>query len=435
MKRAIIFSFICVLALLSGCARKTREITDRTLLPAGASLCGVNLSRVRMGSATAAIEQKLGEPQITLLLPGNSVHFRGSELGLRYDVRSALTALCQGEPCDGVALAADRTLLEARLSRFAEGYRTPPTNASVEINRLASEPFSYTDAVAGTAVDLPLLIQKILCATAAGDAGSIVVEVPLRTLDPEVTLADIQKYRQPIASYSTSFAKSPLNAKNRVHNLKKAAAAIHGTVLAPGEEFNCNAVLGDRNKENGWLEAAAIRNGSYVDEYGGGVCQVSSTLFNAVLMADLTVTERKPHSWPMGYIGIGRDATISTGGKNFRFVNSTEHEIVIGASVDEQTHTLTCTLYGMPPADGHTIRIVSEQTGSLEDVPEEYVLDESLPYNTRVTEREARRGKTSRTFKEYYDASGALIERIVAFEDVYRSIPARVSVSTDIYYS
>lgn len=137
----------------------------------------------------------------------------------------------------------------------------------------------------------------------------------------------------------------------------------------------------------------------------------------------------------MGYIGIGRDATISTGGKNFRFVNSTEHEIVIGASVDEQTHTLTCTLYGMPPADGHTIRIVSEQTGSLEDVPEEYVLDESLPYNTRVIEREARRGKTSRTFKEYYDASGALIERIVAFEDVYRSIPARVSVSTDIYYS
>ena len=269
----MIFSFICVLALLSGCARKAREITDRTLLPAGASLCGVNLARVRMGSATAAIEQKLGEPQITLLLPGNSVHFRGSELGLRYDVRSALTALCQGEPCDGVALAADRTLFEARLSRFAEGYRTPPTNASVEINRLASEPFSYTDAVAGTAVDLPLLIQKILCATAAGDAGSIVVEVPLRTLEPEVTLADIQKYRQPIASYSTSFAKSPLNAKNRVHNLKKAAAAIHGTVLAPGEEFNCNAVLGDRNKENGWLEAAAIRNGSYVDEYGGGVAR------------------------------------------------------------------------------------------------------------------------------------------------------------------
>lgn len=69
-----------------------------------------------------------------------------------------------------------------------------------------------------------------------------------------------------------------------------------------------NAILGPRNAENGWKEATGIRDAVYVQEYGGGVCQVSSTLYNAVLMADLTVTDRTHHSWPLGYVDIGRDA-------------------------------------------------------------------------------------------------------------------------------
>ncbi|MDD6888326.1 MAG: VanW family protein, partial [bacterium] len=226
----------------------------------------------------------------------------------------------------------------------------------------------------------------------------------------------------------------PQNAADRVFNIRKAAAAIDGVILAPDAAFDCNAVLGDRNEENGWRMAAGIRGGQYVQEYGGGVCQVSSTLFNAVMMADLPITERHPHSWPMSYVDIGRDATISTGGKNFCFVNSTGAPLTLSASVDGEGQTVTVALYGTPVLpDGQYITVSSERTGTLPALPDELLLDESLPYGTRVVEREGREGRTARTYKEYHAADGTLLRRELAYEDTYRSISARVYVSTDLY--
>ena len=434
MKKQLYLCCAALLLLQCACAAQVRQenINEHTLMPEGASVAGVNISRVRFGSARSSIAQALGEPVFTFVLPEEELKISAAELGIRYDIDATLTAVCHGEDCRYVSMIADETVLQARLSRIAAKYRTAAGDASVAIDRSSGQLFQYTPETVGREVALDALTDRI---HQAMQAGELRVTVPCATIAPEVTVVDIQKTRQPVASFTTSFSSYPQNNANRIFNIKKAAKAIHGITLAPGEQFDCNAALGDRNAENGWREAAGIRNGAYVNEYGGGVCQVSSTLFNAVMMADLTVTERSPHSWPMGYIGIGRDATISTGGKNFRFVNSTESDIVIGAHVDESKMTLTCTIYGTPLPDGQKIKIRSEQTGSLEDAAEELVLDESLPYNTRIVERKARRGKTSRTYKEYYDAAGEFIRRVTVYEDTYRSIPARVLVSTDIYYS
>ena len=194
-----------------------------------------------------------------------------------------------------------------------------------------------------------------------------------------------------------------------------------------------NETILDRSKENGYFLAPAIRNGTYEQEYGGGVCQVSSTLFNAVMMADLPVTERHHHSWPMTYVPIGRDATISTGYKDFKFVNGTEGELVIFAHLDRKAKTVTVQLYGIHSADFDHIEVTSKRTGSLPAKGTKVLLDESLSAGSRVEERKERQGKTSVTYKEYYDANGELMRREKAYEDSYPSIEGLVYVSADIY--
>ena len=160
---------------------------------------------------------------------------------------------------------------------------------------------------------------------------------------------------------------------------------------------------------------------------------MSSTLFNAVMMADLTVTERHHHSWPMTYVPIGRDATISTGYKDFKFVNSTESELVIFAHLDRSAKTVTVRLYGQKSGEFDHIKVTSKRTGSLPAKGTKVLLDESLPAASRVEERKERRGKTSVTYKEYYDAGDQLIKKETVYEDSYPSIEGLVYVSSDIY--
>ena len=378
------------------------------------------------------LSRTFGSPEFTLLLRDTDYTLSGYSLGIHYDFDAALAAAFTERTVPDIPLRIDPTVLSARVAQFAAETEIAPTDAAITVDRSGSELFHLHADTDGAAVDTEALILALQDAVAKGLQS---IHVPTETIKANITVEQVRLLTQPLASFTTSFAESPLNKTNRVFNIKKAAETIHGTVLAPGEEFNCNAVLGDRTAQNGWKEAAAIRSGMYTTEYGGGVCQVSSTLFNAVMLADLTVTERYPHSWPMRYVSIGRDATISTGGKNFRFINSYETPVTIGMDFNSTDMTLTCTIYGAPLPAGQYIRIRSEQTATLDMLPTEYVLDESLPLQTSITEREARRGKTSVTYKDYYTADGQLLRSEIAYRDTYRSIAARVMVSTDLFYA
>lgn len=128
---------------------------------------------------------------------------------------------------------------------------------------------------------------------------------------------------------------------NRVANIKKAVDMIDGQTLKPGELFSYNATVGNSNlPENGWLQAGVIVNGSLVEGYGGGICQVSSTLFNAVDKAGLTIVERHSHSLPIKYVPSGRDATVAYGILDFVFRNSLDHPVKIKAKVYDDTFVL-----------------------------------------------------------------------------------------------
>lgn len=433
MKRSILFLIVGLPLLLTGCGGR---------LGRNVSVAGLDVSRMPVDEAAALVSareaEKLQSFFVKLEANGETLEIPASELGAEALVDEAMRRAAQvngREEKKGIAVewradweAASRVAAEA-----AKSFGSEPVDAAVKTDFAQTEPFTFLPEEPGKRVDEDALTKRLIAAVESRVRTLILV--PMEDVPAAVSAASLSEDRQLVSAFSTSFDAEPHNAANRVFNIVKAAKCINGLALKPGEVFDCNAVLGDRNEQNGWKEAPGIRNGAYVDEYGGGVCQVSSTLFNTALMADLTIVERHPHSWPMGYVDIGRDAAISTGGKNFRFVNSSGGTVYLSAIVDEQAGRLTVSVFGRPLPDGESIEITSERTGTLSEPDTLKTLDESLPAGTEVIARQARQGRTSKTYMHRKAADGTLLSTSVLYEDTYRSIDGLTYVSSDIYYS
>ena len=167
--------------------------------------------------------------------------------------------------------------------------------------------------------------------------GQGIVTPPLEEAYAQVKSAlvkDLPAEKQVFGHYKTSFNA---NERNRTINLKLAAAAINGQVIQPGKTFSFNKTVGPRTKERGYLDATIFVDGKKEQGLGGGICQVSSTLYNAVLNSKLKVVERHTHSLPVTYVPTGKDATVSYGYLDFRFQNNQKYPVKIQASVHKNT--------------------------------------------------------------------------------------------------
>lgn len=161
--------------------------------------------------------------------------------------------------------------------------------------------------------------------------GGEAVTVPLYPSYPNVNTNDLKSklFEVALSSYSTNYSGSTAN---RAANVARAASLINGTILAPGETFSFNDTVGDRTKENGFYTAKEYVSGKSVDGIGGGTCQVSSTLYSAVLYADMDIVHRENHMMTVGYLPLGQDATVAYGSVDFKFRNNSEYPIKIAAT-------------------------------------------------------------------------------------------------------
>lgn len=175
-----------------------------------------------------------------------------------------------------------------------------------------------------------------------------------------------------LASFTTKTTSNAVRNKN----IALACAKLNGTIVRPGEEFSFNRTVGQRTKEGGYGEAAAYNNGEVVQEVGGGVCQVSTTLYNAVLKAGLKITSRRSHTFKPNYVTPGMDATVSWGGPDFKFANipnkpeySYKSSYAIGIRANYSDQTVTVSIYGRPILkDGYTFSLSSTKTKTIEKV-------------------------------------------------------------------
>ena len=189
---------------------------------------------------------------------------------------------------------------------------------------------------------------------AAAEYGETVA-IPLQITQPVTTSEEINNmlFRDLLGERTTSLSGST---NSRIANVAKACEKIGSIVLQPGESFDYNATLGERTEANGWLPAPAYADGEVRDEYGGGICQVSSTLFVSTLLADLQIDARTCHYFPVGYLPAGMDATVSWGGPEFKFTNNREYPIRIKAFVSDDKRTVTVQIWGTN-VDGSYVKI------------------------------------------------------------------------------
>jgi vancomycin resistance protein YoaR len=202
--------------------------------------------------------------------------------------------------------------------------------------------------------------------------------LPVTFTNPNVTseMAAAMLFKDELASWNTTFSTATTNGKNRGYNMQLAVSKINEMIMAPGQEFSYNEVVGPRDEAHGFKLAHVYSAGKIIDGMGGGICQVSSTMYSAILRADLEVDERLNHSFTVGYVPLGQDATAYYGGTDFKFKNSTKWPIKLLASV--KGNKVYFSIKGTNDTPGKTVIISSK---ILQETPFtiKYTDDPTLP--------------------------------------------------------
>lgn len=245
-----------------------------------------------------------------------------------------------------------------------------------------------------------------------GDKDSYTI--PLKTLYPNVKTSDIgiEAFPNLLSSYSTSFASS---SSNRATNVSLATNKINGKVLMPGEVFSFNDTVGKRTPQAGFKVAGVYMNGQVATDYGGGICQVSSTLYNAVLRANLEIVDRSNHMFEVGYVPIGTDATVSWGAPDFKFKNSRSYPIKIVTSSSNRKCVVK--FYGLKESEEYDIEIVSYRTGSV-PYRTTYTTDSSLAVGQQKVIQSGSNGAKSVAYR-IRKKNGQVISKELLSKDTY----------------
>lgn len=245
-----------------------------------------------------------------------------------------------------------------------------------------------------------------------GDKDSYTI--PLKILYPNVKTSDIgiEAFPNLLSSYSTSFASS---SSNRATNVSLATNKINGKVLMPGEVFSFNGTVGKRTPQAGFKVAGVYMNGQVATDYGGGICQVSSTLYNAVLRANLEIVDRSNHMFEVGYVPIGTDATVSWGAPDFKFKNSRSYPIKIVTSSSNRKCVVK--FYGLKESEEYDIEIVSYRTGSV-PYRTTYTTDSSLAAGQQKVIQRGSNGAKSVAYR-IRKKNGQVISKELLSKDTY----------------
>lgn len=299
------------------------------------------------------------------------------------------------------------------VARLAAAVAAEPRDARVTV---IDDAVVLTEAsVDGRAMNVEETVARITQAMARG-AGEVAAAV--RVTRPRFTTEAALAITTPVARYATRF----VNITNRSHNIALAAGKLRGVLVLPGEVFSYNQTVGPRTSELGYLPAPVLLNNILVPGDGGGVCQVSSTLFNVALLADLPILERHNHTRPVAYLPIGRDATVVYGGQDLRFQNTTGHPLLLWTAV--RGRRLVITLYGPAQAGREVAIVVSERTEIPPPPHTATRVDPELPVGQTVIDP-PQPGYRVRTYR-VVTVDGIEVKRELIVRSVYTPLPRTI---------
>ncbi len=314
----------------------------------------------------------------------------------------------------------DRQKLTAAIEKIAGEINQEAQNAII-IEK--GRELSIVPEVTGRKVDIEQTLTDLI-----DNLIKFNFEIPLAVTEttPTVLSSDLTDIDGIIASYTTQFNPADTN---RSHNVYLAAKSINGLLVRSGELFSFNSVTGLRLAQYGYKIAPTYVNGELVPDWGGGVCQVSSTLYNAVLLADLAIVERTPHYHPPAYVPLGQDATVADNTLDFKFKNTTGHNIYISAST--AGNKLTVTLYGKRNNNLVDIDIVATDIQTLE--PNTVIeQDPDLELGKKIITEPGQKGFIVTTCR-VKSRNGKILEREILATDEFKPITRTVRLGTKVY--
>ena len=250
-------------------------------------------------------------------------------------------------------------------------------------------------------------------------------EIQLKITNPSKTVKEIgtEAFPDLLGVCKTNYVASN---KNRTTNLRLAAEKINGTVLLPGEEFSYNGVVGKRTVEAGYKNAATYSNGQVVDDIGGGICQISSTLYDAAVFANMDITVRRNHQFVTSYLPAGKDATVVWGSQDFKFKNSRKYPVRITATVSGGVATVQ--IWGVKEDVEYDISIETKQISTIKYTTQ-YIEDASLPAGTQKVSQAGANGRKVQAYK-VMKLNGQVVSRTLLSTDTYRAMTRIVRVGT-----
>lgn len=446
--RGMTYVFLC-LCILIGTLVLGNENTyaNESKIPTGITIGTIDAGGMTYEEAVAAVSTYMvgfTDRIIELDVDGNKVQVTAGELGYYWEnteiVDEAVGYCKEGniiqrykEAKDiekaGVKYDIEIKINEEQLNNTINEkcavYNIPHTNA--RLTRTGGA-FSISQEATGRIIDMDKSITGIedyLLRSWDGKEGSF--ELTVVDDYPVSTVADCQKVNDILGSFSTSFSGGSSN-YNRNKNMENGVILLNGVTLCPGETFSCNELLEPWTEDNGWKPAGTYVNGKVENSLGGGICQVSTTLYNAVLKAELEIVERSNHSMSVGYVQLSMDAALAGTWKDLKFSNNLDVPVYI-EGVYDPSGKITFNIYGQETRPSNrTVEYVSETTGSTAS-QEIVTQDPSLPSGYRKVTESGHTGSTARLWKKVY-VDGVMVSEEVVNKSTYAASPTYVTIGT-----
>ena len=395
---------------------------------------------------TQQVQSLISSFRITLRTEdGRSWDITGDSLNMKYDIADQLDQLwaightgssstryeqvkaLEAEPAMRyTTLTYDLSQVNQILNQIKAEVDQPAVSATRVQDDSKWPPFSYTDDIPGQTLDTTGLNERICAMVDTLESGVVVLSpTPVQAT---ITRAQLEAQIVKLSSYETTVGKSGEYAEARAENVRLGTEKFNHLVIKAGESVSFNKVAGKRsNPANGYQQALEIAYGNYVLGTGGGICQVSSTLYNAVVNAGLTVNKRTPHAIPSSYVEKGLDATVSDDRYDFVFTNNTNSDIYIETEfvkVKGYYHS-RFTIYGRPDPNGYTYKLVSQVVETIPLPDPTYEKDttgEHVFYDDETAVKSSgREGYVVDVYLVTLDSKGLEISREKKYTDTYKA--------------
>lgn len=443
-------SLVCTLAVFMvamgfGLSAAAAKETDDNTINNGVYIAGIDVSQMTAKQATEAIDDylsELGNKTITFMVDSNEVKVKASDLGMECNnmdvVEDAVNLGKTGNIIqrykalkdlqhESKEYDLDITFDEAQIKKVINEqclvYNVDPVDASLKREK---GQFVITESQTGVGVDVDKSIQLVEDSLKEWNRNDSSIDLAVELVEPKASKEDFAKVKDVLASFTTSFSTS---GSSRSANIENGAKLINGTVLLPGETFSTYDSITPFTAENGYYLAGSYLQGQVVDSFGGGICQVSTTLYNTVLRAELQVDERYNHSMIVGYVDPSADAAISeSAGKDFKFTNTTDYPIYIEGITSGKK--ITFNIYGCETRDSNrTIEFKSETLTTTEPTGAKYTLDGTLLFGQQKQTQSPHTGYTAKLYKYVY-VNGKQTDVEEINYSSYKAEPAYISVGT-----